>query len=684
MKKLYVLIFILNLTLILQSYEWVNFIETDEIVYNYYHSEADGVDYLATESGLRIENSAYDGLYQNGDLQCRDIWVDSDNVVYVIFGSGSYSDGLYTFSPETGFSVVDYYFNPKFIKEGTFTEEVKLSIPGNLLTQVGDSWDNITEFAHKDVFDYTESPEYKFASTDRGFYNYLIGDEGLFASRQNFGIVTSNLIDEASGVASSRLNQGVLWTHNDSGGGPFAYAMNELGSHLGIYTIAGANNRDWEDMAIGTNPTTGEAELYFADIGDNGTNNDIKYIYVVPEPVVSPTQQPQAVQISVSHTVQFRYPGDVKYDAETLLYDERTDSFIIITKRHQDDEGGFDRIFSIPNSNSNSVLVAEYLGNVSFPADLLAYCGATGGDISPDGNFILLKSYQHIFMWARGNRSIANTLAQDYVTVPYVIEPQGEAIAWRFDGNGYFTVSEEQGGIEATIYFYSKKRWRKASDKPIRKTEYNVNEDKLYGVIEGDGEDAGVWSSIDDGVNWVLELPLEGIDDINFDVHDCLFVSWKVSDIPEDYNRVGVYYEGNFTYLNDDLGGDGVFSMTYNNVFDHATIFISTTSGVKMLEDYANEISNSDNETVLPISKIVSFPNPFVDVSTIRVYGKNIKEVSIYNIRGQKIELEYNTETKKEGITDITWKANQIIPSGIYIVKVKLSSGVLAKKIVKL
>src|SRR5262245_45647812 len=32
-------------------------------------------------------------------------------------------------------------------------------------------------------------------------------------------------VNESSGIAASRRNKGILWTHNDSGGGPFVFAF---------------------------------------------------------------------------------------------------------------------------------------------------------------------------------------------------------------------------------------------------------------------------------------------------------------------------------------------------------------------------------------------------------------------------------------------------------------------------
>ncbi|VAX19112.1 hypothetical protein MNBD_IGNAVI01-2275, partial [hydrothermal vent metagenome] len=68
------------------------------------------------------------------------------------------------------------------------------------------------------------------------------------------GIIESNEINEASGIAASRKNPGLFWTHNDSGDNARLFAFDSLGRHRGEFLLAGIQNRDWEDIAIGPGP----------------------------------------------------------------------------------------------------------------------------------------------------------------------------------------------------------------------------------------------------------------------------------------------------------------------------------------------------------------------------------------------------------------------------------------------
>ena len=78
-----------------------------------------------------------------------------------------------------------------------------------------------------------------------------------------------------------------------------------------------------------------------------------------------------------------------------------------------------------------------------------------GGDISPDGNEILIKTYLNVFYWQRTHQpDLWEVFLEIPDTVTYTPEPQGEAIGWHPEGLGYYTVSEERQGIPAHLYFY--------------------------------------------------------------------------------------------------------------------------------------------------------------------------------------------------------------------------------------
>jgi len=263
-----------------------------------------------------------------------------------------------------------------------------------------------------------------------------------FGQRTNLGIIEYDQIMEASGIVASRKHANVLWTHNDSGA-PEIYAINTRGQHLGRYTLHGCNDIDWEDIAIGTATGTDRDYIYLGAIGDNQRQRESRSICRMPEPAVNEHQQAVVEHINDVEVIKFRY-ADGSHDAETLLADPLSGDLYIITKRVN--PAGVYRIPGAAPTNEVHTLtrIAE-----------LPYRYLTGGDIAPDGTEILIKSYTSIYYWKRlPGVSLEETFRLRPVTLPYIWEPGGEAVAWGAKADGYYTVSEEKLGIAARLYYY--------------------------------------------------------------------------------------------------------------------------------------------------------------------------------------------------------------------------------------
>ena len=129
-------------------------------------------------------------------------------------------------------------------------------------------------------------------------------------------------ISESSGLAASRLTPGAYWTHNDSGDGPFVYAFNTRGDSLGVFRVAGAQARDWEDMGVGPGPQAGKSYLYLGDIGDNNKVREEIVVYRAPEPALTTATRKltkaRPGTTEPAEAIRLRYP-DGAHDAETLL-----------------------------------------------------------------------------------------------------------------------------------------------------------------------------------------------------------------------------------------------------------------------------------------------------------------------------------------------------------------------------
>jgi len=268
-------------------------------------------------------------------------------------------------------------------------------------------------------------------------------DDTTFGAKIDRGLIELNRIKEASGIAASQKNPGVLWTHNDSGGQPEIYAMRSDGKHLGVFQLEGAGLRDWEDIAVGPGSEDGESYIYIGDIGDNDGIWVEKYIYRLPEPVIDLNSEPIDTVLAVE-TITIVYPQNVKRDVETFMVDPLTRDWILISKREENV-----LVYRVPFPQSTSETVtAEELASLNFSA-------AVGGDISPDGKEVLIKTYDKVFYWCRtSGQTLQQMFTKPPVQLPYSFEPQGEAICWAQDAGGYFTTSEELFNIQAHVNFY--------------------------------------------------------------------------------------------------------------------------------------------------------------------------------------------------------------------------------------
>jgi hypothetical protein len=252
---------------------------------------------------------------------------------------------------------------------------------------------------------------------------------------------------EISGVAASRINPGILYIHNDSGNPNQVYMVDATGANKGTLNIP-EPNRDWEDIAVGPGPVAGKNYIYLGDIGDNNSIYPSVFIYRFEEPDLTGQTLPVTVSIAKVDTIQLKYP-DGPRNAETLMVDPLTKDIYIASK----------------TSNLSNIYVAHYpqsttTATVMTPVVQLYFNKATGGDISPDGTEILLRSNELIWYWKLpAGTSISQGLMMAPEVAPYADnEPQGEGIGFAADGSGYYTDTEIKGypGKLATISFYKR------------------------------------------------------------------------------------------------------------------------------------------------------------------------------------------------------------------------------------
>jgi hypothetical protein len=286
-----------------------------------------------------------------------------------------------------------------------------------------------------------------------------------FGQAVDLGIIEYDALNEASGLAMSRRYTNVLWSHNDSGDESRIYAMSMKGKHLGVFQLKDIEAIDWEDIACGPGPVTNTSYIYIADMGDNKAKRKKKFIYRLQEPEIIQSVPQKIHWITTFDRIAFKFP-DGKRDAETLMIDPNTLDIYIVSKREE--QVGVYRL-KYPQS-SQTVNHAEKIASLPFS-------WAVGGDLSPDGNELLIKSESVVYYWKKeSNMPISSFFNTPIlVSVPYVQELQGEAICWFKQSMGYFTVSEEPWRIEnnaAHLTFYP------------RLTILDMNQDKQFDIAD--------------------------------------------------------------------------------------------------------------------------------------------------------------------------------------------------------
>ncbi|MEA2097257.1 MAG: hypothetical protein U9P73_11290, partial [Candidatus Cloacimonadota bacterium] len=480
---------------------------------------------------------------------------------------------------------------------------------------------------------------------DTSIYNWQYSEIPDFSDQEDLGLLELDEIDKASGLVASRSFANVFWTFNDSGGDPAIYAFNSAGEHLGIYTIDGVTNRDWEDIAIGSGPGYSQY-IYIGDIGDNNNQYDTKYIYRFEEPFVDCNQAPVNETIYNAETISVQYP-DGNHDAETLLHDPLTNDLYIVTKRMQPTPTGYDKLYlaEFPQSTTE-IIIMEEVGELDYPPGIdpfgALYYGATSGEISPLGDEILIKTYTHVYHWKRHqNQSLAETFQNDYNNVTYSLEPHGEAICWEPYCNGYFTVSEEpQAAYQAHLYFYALNSWQLANDYTSVKGFQFTSDGTLYAFIPGESYSSGLYSSNDVGVNWDVCFWDTNISALALDCNDYIFIGWE-----EEGVGFWEFPMNEPLMMNAGLENLNILNVVDFPLIDLPSVLACTQSGAYFLSDY----TNAENYE-LPIINyyLQNHPNPFnpsgagrspsTTISFSVTQNSDFVTLEIYNIKGQKIK----------------------------------------------
>jgi len=267
------------------------------------------------------------------------------------------------------------------------------------------------------------------------------------------GTLPKNLI-EASGLAASRRDAKVLWTHNDSGGQPVLCALDPNGKRRGELRIQGVVNRDWEDIA--SFELDGRSWLLVADTGDNDSHRTDCALYVVAEPDPAELSPDHETTAKVAWKIPVRYL-DGPRDCEAVAVDARAGLVYLLAKRTSP-HGLYTLPLRLP---ADGVLPAAMpvaqLPESHFPQPsgtqhLLPIptgryrAQPTGMDFAADGTAAVVLTYGDVLLF---NRKAGERWADALRRAPEVLPPHGlvqaEAVAFGTDGKTIYVTSEREG-----------------------------------------------------------------------------------------------------------------------------------------------------------------------------------------------------------------------------------------------
>ena len=223
---------------------------------------------------------------------------------------------------------------------------------------------------------------------------------------------------EISGISASIAHPGVLWTHNDSSGGPYLYAVDARTCRtLARVKVAGIPARDMEAIAYGRD-RKGRPVIWLGDIGDNRDSWPYVRLHRIREPrnIIDGMTVP-------AKTFRFTY-SDRPHNAETLLADPSSQRVWVVTKQL-----AHGSLYALPTPMSTSKV------NIAQPLRVEGGL-ITDGAVSPDGRRYVLRDYVNATFFdglPPGRRA-------SVVRLP--LQFQGEAITWTPDGSALLVASE--------------------------------------------------------------------------------------------------------------------------------------------------------------------------------------------------------------------------------------------------
>jgi hypothetical protein len=228
---------------------------------------------------------------------------------------------------------------------------------------------------------------------------------------------------EISGITWSRRHPGVYWLHNDSGRGPYLYAVDGTTCRtLARIRIGNIGARDIEAIATGTDPD-GRPVLWVGDIGDNRDSWPSVRLHAVVEPTRLVDQQVDAV------TYRFTY-ADIPHNAEGIIASPDRAKVWVVTKQL-----AAGTVWQVPLSTSR-VTRAVAVGDVGGLT--------TDAAMSREGTHYVIRDYLRAYLF---DAPVSGQTLARPTRVELPFELQGEAVTFAPGDRALLVAGEREDAL---------------------------------------------------------------------------------------------------------------------------------------------------------------------------------------------------------------------------------------------
>jgi len=243
-------------------------------------------------------------------------------------------------------------------------------------------------------------------------------------------------IRECSGIVASRRHPGIYWALSDSGNTADLFAIHDTGDAVGVWTVEGVRNVDWEAIAIDDH-----GRILIGDIGDNECKRRDTRLLIVAEPA-----QPEASgRLPVQDAIDVRYPEGPR-NAEALF--ACGGELLVIEKSLGLFGSAAAILYSVKSIGpATQQSAADNQPSPSLRAlEKFTFAGpVTAADQSRDGRRLAVSTYTSLYVFKRPDAA-GRFLTESPFVMPMLCG-QVEGIAFHHDGSGDILLTNEQRSV---------------------------------------------------------------------------------------------------------------------------------------------------------------------------------------------------------------------------------------------